>query len=67
MTPLSPVPAGYQQSGPIDPRMAATMSAPTAPTAPQHQPVDAPDVFPGWEPIDYVPSVPPSGAGDRNS
>ena len=70
MTPLaplgSPAPAGYPQPSPMDPRQAATMSAPVAP-ANQQQAVDAPDVFPGWEPIDYVPSVPSSGSGDRNS
>jgi serine protease Do len=69
MTPLSPlgspVPPGYPQPSP-DPRQAATMSAPVAPTN-QPPAADVPDVFPGWEPIDYVPSVPSSGTGDRNS
>jgi S1-C subfamily serine protease len=69
MTPLAPLsppaPAGYPLQSPADPQQAATMSSPIG-SATQQQPSDAPDVFPGWEPIDYVPSVPPSGSGDRN-
>ncbi len=62
--PQTTVADGYPAPAAVDDRGSAPIPAPSPPVS--HQPADVPDVFPGWEPIDYVPSVPPTGSSERS-
>ncbi|WP_344805405.1 trypsin-like peptidase domain-containing protein [Microlunatus ginsengisoli] len=59
-----PASATHPAGPPLEPpqQPANPLSEPTV-----EQPTDAPDVFPGWEPIDYIPSVPTTHSQESNT